>query len=111
MSDRQRTAVIIVGLIGLCFLFLWLANNLYKDDNKSRKGTKSNTEEVVKKDPIYAGVNAPPITYEIDGVQYISVLTAGNALSRSKHGDALWTFALDGTIESGDKSASFQKSK
>jgi quinohemoprotein ethanol dehydrogenase len=48
-----------------------------------------------------AGVNAPPITYEVDGVQYISVLVAGNSLAGTKHGDSLWTFALDGTIESG----------
>ncbi|MDX1771763.1 MAG: PQQ-binding-like beta-propeller repeat protein, partial [Planococcaceae bacterium] len=33
-----------------------------------------------------AGVNAPPVTYEIDGVQYISVLAAGNTLAGSKHG-------------------------
>jgi quinohemoprotein ethanol dehydrogenase len=49
-----------------------------------------------------AGVNAPPVTYEVDGVQYISVLVAGNSLAGSKHGDSLWTFALDGDIESGE---------
>lgn len=43
-----------------------------------------------------AGVNAPPVTYEIDGVQYISVLAAGNTLAGSKHGDKLYTFALNG---------------
>jgi quinohemoprotein ethanol dehydrogenase len=48
-----------------------------------------------------AGVNAPPVTYEVDGVQYISVLVAGNSLAGTKHGDSLWTFALDGSIESG----------
>lgn len=48
-----------------------------------------------------AGVNAPPITYEVDGVQYVSVFAAGNSLAGTKHGDSVWTFALDGTIESG----------
>ncbi|MGG3560724.1 PQQ-dependent dehydrogenase, methanol/ethanol family [Neobacillus rhizosphaerae] len=48
-----------------------------------------------------AGVNAAPIAYEVDGKQYISVLVAGNSLAGTKHGDSLWTFALDGTIESG----------
>lgn len=48
-----------------------------------------------------AGVNAPPIAYEVDGKEYISVLVAGNSLAGSKHGDSLWTFSLDGTIESG----------
>lgn len=43
-----------------------------------------------------AGANAPPITYEVDGVQYISILSAGNALAGSKHGDKVYTFAIDG---------------
>lgn len=47
-----------------------------------------------------AGVNAPPITYEVDGKQYISVFVAGNSLAGSKHGDSLWTFSLEGTIDS-----------
>ncbi|WP_010647926.1 PQQ-binding-like beta-propeller repeat protein [Oceanobacillus massiliensis] len=49
-----------------------------------------------------AGVNAPPITYEIDGKQYITVFAAGNSLAGSKHGDSVWTFSLDGEIESVD---------
>ncbi len=48
-----------------------------------------------------AGVNAPAISYEIDGVQYISVLAAGNSLAGSKHGDKVYTFTLDGELESG----------
>ena len=43
-----------------------------------------------------AGANAPPISYEVDGVQYISIYSAGNALSGSKHGDKVYTFALNG---------------
>jgi quinohemoprotein ethanol dehydrogenase len=46
-----------------------------------------------------AGVNAPPITYEIDGVQYIAVFAAGNSLAGTKHGDTVWTFSLGGKIE------------
>ncbi|KGX91704.1 PQQ-dependent dehydrogenase, methanol/ethanol family [Pontibacillus marinus] len=49
-----------------------------------------------------AGANAPAITYELDGKQYIAILVAGNSLAGSKHGDSLWTFSLDGTIESGE---------
>ena len=48
-----------------------------------------------------AGVNAPPVAYEVDGKEYISVLVAGNSLAGSKHGDSLWTFSLDGKIKSG----------
>ncbi|MEQ6378105.1 PQQ-binding-like beta-propeller repeat protein [Bacillaceae bacterium S4-13-56] len=50
-----------------------------------------------------AGVNAPAMTYEVDGKQYISVYAAGNALAGSKHGDRIYTFSLDGTIESGEE--------
>ena len=41
-----------------------------------------------------AGVNAPPITYEVDGVQYIAVAAGGNAIFGFKQGDALIVFAL-----------------
>lgn len=47
-----------------------------------------------------AGVNAPPITYEVDGKQYISVLSAGNTLAGSQHGDKIYTFSLDGKMKS-----------
>ena len=41
-----------------------------------------------------AGVNAPPITYAIDGRQYIAVAAGGSALFGFKQGDALRVFAL-----------------
>ncbi|MEH7302668.1 outer membrane protein assembly factor BamB family protein [Neobacillus drentensis] len=43
-----------------------------------------------------AGANAPPITYEIDGKQYISIFAAGNTLAGTKHGDKIYTFSLEG---------------
>jgi PQQ-dependent dehydrogenase (methanol/ethanol family) len=48
-----------------------------------------------------AGANAPSITYEIDGEQYISIYAAGNALAGSKHGDKIYTFKLGGTLPEG----------
>lgn len=41
-----------------------------------------------------AGVNAPPITYRIDGRQYVAVAAGGNALFGFKQGDELRVFAL-----------------
>jgi glucose dehydrogenase len=41
-----------------------------------------------------AGVNAPPVTYEIDGVQYIAVAAGGNQIFGFKQGDTLLVFAL-----------------
>lgn len=41
-----------------------------------------------------AGVNAPPITYAVDGRQYVAVAAGGNSLFGYKTGDELLVFAL-----------------
>jgi len=41
------------------------------------------------------GVNAPPITYAIDGVQYIAVASGGNSIFGYKQGDALLVYTLN----------------
>ena len=41
-----------------------------------------------------AGVNAPPITYMVDGVQYIAVAAGGNFQINAPRGDELLVFAL-----------------
>ena len=41
-----------------------------------------------------AGVNAPPITYEIDDVQYVAVAAGGNAIFNYKSGDLIMVYAL-----------------
>ena len=41
-----------------------------------------------------AGVNAPPITYAIDGRQYVAVAAGGSAIWGYPQGDALMVFAL-----------------
>lgn len=41
-----------------------------------------------------AGVNAPPISYEIDGIQYVAVAAGGNAIFGYKQGDSLLVYAL-----------------
>jgi glucose dehydrogenase len=40
------------------------------------------------------GVNAPPITYTIDGVQYIAVASGGNSIFGYKQGDAVLVYSL-----------------
>jgi plastocyanin len=46
------------------------------------------------------GISAPPMTYSIDGVQYVSVASGGNRGGVSTlDGDAVWAFALNGTID------------
>ena len=41
-----------------------------------------------------AGVNAPPVTYQIGGKQYVAVAAGGNALFGFKQGEAVIAFAL-----------------
>lgn len=41
-----------------------------------------------------AGVNAPPIAYQIAGKEYITVAAGGNLLLNTKPGDSVITFAL-----------------
>ena len=46
-----------------------------------------------------AGVNATASIFEHDGKQHIVVLSAGNLLAGSVHGDSVWLFSLDGKME------------
>ncbi len=41
-----------------------------------------------------AGVNAPPITYSVDGVQYIAVAAGGNFQMGFPYGDTIAIFKL-----------------
>jgi len=41
-----------------------------------------------------AGVNAPPVSYDVNGVQYVAVAAGGNSLFGFKGGGALLVFAL-----------------
>ncbi len=46
------------------------------------------------------GISAPPMTYEVDGVQYVAVAAGGNRGGLTTlDGDAVWAFALNGTID------------
>lgn len=40
------------------------------------------------------GVNAPPITYQVNGEQYVAVVSGGNSLFGFKQGDRILTFKL-----------------
>jgi quinohemoprotein ethanol dehydrogenase len=44
------------------------------------------------------GADAPPVVYEVDGEEYITIATGGNSMQGSASGDALWTFSLKGQI-------------
>jgi plastocyanin len=46
------------------------------------------------------GISAPPMTYSIDGTQYVVVASGGNRGGQSTlDGDAVWAFALNGQVD------------
>jgi alcohol dehydrogenase (cytochrome c) len=45
-----------------------------------------------------AGANDAPTVFELDGQEVVAFFAAGNALAASPHGDNLWLFGLDGTL-------------
>jgi quinohemoprotein ethanol dehydrogenase len=46
-----------------------------------------------------AGANTTATVFEQDGLQYLAFLAGGNALAATTHGDNLWLFSLEGTME------------
>jgi len=46
-----------------------------------------------------AGMNAPVSIFEYKGTQYVLGYAAGNTLAPSPHGDNVWLFALNGTLD------------
>ena len=46
-----------------------------------------------------AGANTTATVFEQDGTQYLAFLAGGNALAATQHGDNLWLFSLDGTMD------------
>ena len=46
-----------------------------------------------------AGANTTATVFEQEGTQYLAFLAGGNALAATKHGDNLWLFSLEGTMD------------
>jgi alcohol dehydrogenase (cytochrome c) len=45
-----------------------------------------------------AGADAPVSTFQVDGEQYIAILSGGNQFQLSARGDRLWAFRIGGTV-------------
>jgi glucose dehydrogenase len=45
-----------------------------------------------------AGADAPVVTYEVNGEQYVAILSGGSSFNLSQHGDTLWAFKIGGTL-------------
>jgi quinohemoprotein ethanol dehydrogenase len=44
------------------------------------------------------GADAPAMVYEVDGDEYIAIVTGGNSIQGSATGDAVWAFSLKGQL-------------
>jgi alcohol dehydrogenase (cytochrome c) len=44
------------------------------------------------------GADAPAMTYEVDGEQFVAIATGGNMIIGSAYGDAVWAFSLKGQL-------------
>ncbi len=64
------------------------------EGNGSFNAYNSQTGQLLWQAKSEFGVNAPPITYTIDGVQYIAVASGGNSIFGYKQGDALLVYRL-----------------
>lgn len=54
----------------------------------------SKTGQLLWQDQLEYGVNAPPISYQINGTQYIAVAAGGNAIMGYKQGDLIVVYRL-----------------
>lgn len=54
----------------------------------------SESGQLLWQNNVSAGVNAPPISYQIDGVQYVAVVAGGNAIFGFPSGDQVLVYAL-----------------
>jgi PQQ-dependent dehydrogenase (methanol/ethanol family) len=84
-TDQPLTGGLLATRSGLLFMGEGSGNfNAYS----------SHTGDLLWQTKVDAGVNAPPISYEIDGVQYIAVAAGGNAIFGYTAGDNIVVYAL-----------------
>jgi quinohemoprotein ethanol dehydrogenase len=56
------------------------------------------TGEVLWKFQTGFGADAPAIAYQVDGDEYLAIVTGGNSIQGSANGDAVWAFSLKGQL-------------
>jgi len=59
--------------------------------------------ELVWRYNLGAGVNAPPVTYQVNGTQYLAVAAGGNFQLTFPYGDTVAIFKLPSTVAAGPK--------
>lgn len=58
-----------------------------------------------------AGANSTASVFEMDGTQYVAFYAGGNSLGGTAHGDNMWLFSLDGTLDEAPKPGPLAEAK
>jgi glucose dehydrogenase len=87
--QNKTTQPLIGGVLGTAGGLVFMG-----EGNGSFNAYNSQTGEMLWQAKSEFGVNAPPITYTIDGVQYIAVASGGSSIFGYKQGDVLLVYAL-----------------
>ena len=94
-GHRRLTAVVLLGFGDHRWWPVFLGNN-----NGTFVALDAKTGKELWSFQTGAGVNAPATVFEgKDGKQRVAVVAGGNSLAGTTHGDNLWVFSLDGTVE------------
>ena len=84
-TDQPLTGGLLATQGGLLFM---------GEGNGNFNAYSSQSGKILWQTKVDAGVNAPPISYEIDGVQYVAVAAGGNAIFGYTAGDNMMVYAL-----------------
>lgn len=84
-TDQPLTGGLLATKGGLLFM---------GEGNGNFNAYSTNSGKILWQTKVDAGVNAPPVAYEIDGVQYIAVAAGGNAIFGYTPGDNMMVYSL-----------------
>ncbi len=88
--QRQTEQPLVGGLLATA------GNLVFMGEGSGRfNAYDATTGQLLWSDQLDTGVNAPPITYRIDGVQYVAVAAGGNQIFGYKAGDTLQVYKLN----------------
>ncbi len=68
------------------------------EDDGNFVAVDAKTGDILWKFQTGFGADAPAVAYEVDGDEYIAIVTGGNTIQGSANSDAVWAFSLKGQV-------------
>lgn len=87
--QRQTAQPLVGGVLATAGQLVFMG-----EGNGSFNAYDAATGQTLWSDRLEAGVNAPPVTWQIDGVQYVAVAAGGNQIFGYKAGDTFQVYTL-----------------